>query len=330
MASSEELVGPLGVPVRHAGTVRYVGALLRQWEWLETDLYKVSVPALQAVLREEVGDGWTELACHPGYMAPEFPSIYYDEREVEIRALTDPRVKETVRRARDPARKLRLVAAGVSSARRAEDCCSFCTSRRRRNDAVQVLLRVLSARAGRRGRGYLSGCIHHYPGGFDKDERAIRPTSRASSALAGAHRARPLSYGIHALQDAPAGYVTILRDPIERVISLASHYLHWTQGRESLTTRQIEEFLGQAPDPSSITTRHGGSPVPSRRSASALRSCSRPRKRTSTTSCRRPDRSVSTRRSRSPAALKWTLATADYPPAWSTRSGRQAPCSPTR
>jgi predicted glycoside hydrolase/deacetylase ChbG (UPF0249 family) len=55
----------------------------------------VSVPFLQQVLREEVGDGWTELACHPGYMTSEFPSIYFDEREVEIRSLTDPRVQET-------------------------------------------------------------------------------------------------------------------------------------------------------------------------------------------------------------------------------------------
>ena len=62
---------------------------------LETDLEKVSVPSLQTVLREEVGEGWTELACHPGYMTPEFPSIYYDEREVEIQTLTDPRIRKT-------------------------------------------------------------------------------------------------------------------------------------------------------------------------------------------------------------------------------------------
>lgn len=92
----QELVGPLGVPVRHAGPVRYVGHFYGQWEWLETDLHHVSVPFLQQVLREEVGDGWTELACHPGYMTREFPSIYFDEREVEIRSLTDPRVKATV------------------------------------------------------------------------------------------------------------------------------------------------------------------------------------------------------------------------------------------
>ena len=95
MALFEELVGPLGVPLRHAGKVRYVGHFYAQWKWLETDLEKVSVPSLQTVLREEVGEGWTELACHPGYMTPEFPSIYYDEREVEIQTLTDPRIRKT-------------------------------------------------------------------------------------------------------------------------------------------------------------------------------------------------------------------------------------------
>ena len=92
--------------------------------------------------------------------------------------------------------------------------------------------------------GYLSGCIYHYPGGFDKDDTARLPDLErivrySQVRIVLGH----FSYGIHALQDAPAAYVTILRDPIERAISLASHYLHWTQGRESLTTGQIEDFL---------------------------------------------------------------------------------------
>jgi len=35
-------------------------------EWKVTDLQYVSVPFLQRMLREEVGEGWTELSCHRG------------------------------------------------------------------------------------------------------------------------------------------------------------------------------------------------------------------------------------------------------------------------
>lgn len=91
-----ELVAPLGVPLRGAGPVRYVGHFYAQWEWLVTNLEYVSVPFLQRVLREEVRPGWTELACHPGYRSPDFASVYLAEREVEVGALTDPRVRTTI------------------------------------------------------------------------------------------------------------------------------------------------------------------------------------------------------------------------------------------
>jgi hypothetical protein len=32
-----------------------------------TNLNYVRVPFLQKMLREEVGQGWTEFSCHPGY-----------------------------------------------------------------------------------------------------------------------------------------------------------------------------------------------------------------------------------------------------------------------
>jgi hypothetical protein len=92
--------------------------------------------------------------------------------------------------------------------------------------------------------GYLSGCVYHYPGGFDKNDTAGLPDLERivrypQVRIVLGH----FSYGVHALQDGPAGYVTILREPVERAVSLASHYLHWSQGSESLTTRQIEDFL---------------------------------------------------------------------------------------
>lgn len=90
-----ELVRPLGVPLRQDGAIRYVGNFYAQWEWRVTNLEYVGVPFLEKLLREEVGEGWTELACHPGYASPDFQSIYHEEREAELRTLTDPRVRRT-------------------------------------------------------------------------------------------------------------------------------------------------------------------------------------------------------------------------------------------
>jgi predicted glycoside hydrolase/deacetylase ChbG (UPF0249 family) len=91
-----ELVSPLGVPLRDDGRVRFVGGFYAQWEWLVTNLDYVSIPFLQRLLREEVAEGWTELSCHPGYRSPDFSSVYLAEREVEVRTLTDPRVRQTI------------------------------------------------------------------------------------------------------------------------------------------------------------------------------------------------------------------------------------------
>lgn len=92
----EELVEPLGVPLRGDGQVNFVGGFYAQWEWRVTDLSHVSVAALQRIVREEVPAGWTELSCHPGYVSPDYHAVYDIEREAEVRTLTDPRVRETV------------------------------------------------------------------------------------------------------------------------------------------------------------------------------------------------------------------------------------------
>jgi chitin disaccharide deacetylase len=91
-----ELVEPLKIPLRHDGNVRYVGGFYAQWEWMVTDLAHVSPEFLQHLLADETGPGWTEIACHPGYRSDDFKSIYLAEREHEVRALTDPRVRETL------------------------------------------------------------------------------------------------------------------------------------------------------------------------------------------------------------------------------------------
>jgi predicted glycoside hydrolase/deacetylase ChbG (UPF0249 family) len=91
-----ELVEPLGVPLRDDGHVRFVGGFYAQWEWMVTNLEYVSVPFLQRMLREEVGEGWTEFSCHPGYLSPDYAAVYLREREAEAHALTDPRVRQTI------------------------------------------------------------------------------------------------------------------------------------------------------------------------------------------------------------------------------------------
>lgn len=92
----QELVAPLGVPLRCDGKVGFVGGFYAQWQWMVTDLEKVSVPFLQGMLREEVPDGWTEFSCHPGYRSPDYEAVYLIERETEVATLTDPRIRQTV------------------------------------------------------------------------------------------------------------------------------------------------------------------------------------------------------------------------------------------
>jgi predicted glycoside hydrolase/deacetylase ChbG (UPF0249 family) len=86
-----ELVAPLGVPLRGDGTVVFIGGFYAQWEWGVTELEHVSVSAFSRILHEEVGEGWTELSCHPGFVTPDYTPVYRTEREEEIRTLTDPR-----------------------------------------------------------------------------------------------------------------------------------------------------------------------------------------------------------------------------------------------
>jgi predicted glycoside hydrolase/deacetylase ChbG (UPF0249 family) len=92
----EELVAPLGIPLRDDGRIQFVGGFYAQWEWMVTNLEYVGVPFLQDMLRQEVAVGWTEFSCHPGYPSPDFSSIYLAEREEEVRTLTDPRIRRTI------------------------------------------------------------------------------------------------------------------------------------------------------------------------------------------------------------------------------------------
>lgn len=92
----QELVAPFGVPLRDDGRVKFVGGFYGQWEWMVTDLEKISPDFLIEMLRNEVEPGWTEFSCHAGYASPDFQSIYLSERETEVATLIDPRVAATI------------------------------------------------------------------------------------------------------------------------------------------------------------------------------------------------------------------------------------------
>src|SRR5262249_40716378 len=92
----EELVAPLGVPLRGNGRVRFVGGFYGQWEWQVTELEDIGVPFLQRMLAEGGDGGWTDISCPPGYVDAGLRSGYATEREREIETLTDPRIRETI------------------------------------------------------------------------------------------------------------------------------------------------------------------------------------------------------------------------------------------
>lgn len=96
-------------------------------------------------------------------------------------------------------------------------------------------------------RFYYRG-IYHYPIGFYKDPSGFLPsyvkselrTRRSLRAVVG-----HFSYGLHRFIDQPTVYVTMLRDPSERLFSLFSHLKH----QQILTSSaSFDDFLAGAVD----------------------------------------------------------------------------------
>jgi len=81
-----ELAQQYGLPLREHSPVRYFSNFYGQWGG-ETHLEQISVASLVEMLESEVQDGFTELSCHPGYVDPDFQSIYAIERETELQTL---------------------------------------------------------------------------------------------------------------------------------------------------------------------------------------------------------------------------------------------------
>ena len=85
----------VGVPLRGHSAARHFRKFYGQWGG-ETHLEQIDVQGFLRLVDAEVGDGVTELTCHPGYVEPGFPSSYAAEREVELRTLCDRRVRQAL------------------------------------------------------------------------------------------------------------------------------------------------------------------------------------------------------------------------------------------
>ena len=90
-----ELAEEQNIPMREHSPVRYFPDFYGQWDG-ETHPEQISVDNLISMLAEEVGPGFTELSCHPGYMDPGFETSYAIEREMELQTLCSPIIRQAV------------------------------------------------------------------------------------------------------------------------------------------------------------------------------------------------------------------------------------------
>jgi len=81
------------IPLRDHSPAVHCGLFYGRWDD-ESHPEQVSAESLLAIL-DQIGDGVTEIGCHPGY-AHGLASSYGVERELELRALADARVRRTV------------------------------------------------------------------------------------------------------------------------------------------------------------------------------------------------------------------------------------------
>jgi chitin disaccharide deacetylase len=74
--------------------VTYVGSFYGQTAKGDPLTEAISVEALAEILAS-LGSGMTELGCHPGFVG-DFESTYLTERQVEVKTLCDPRVRDVL------------------------------------------------------------------------------------------------------------------------------------------------------------------------------------------------------------------------------------------
>ena len=92
LASFLEFCRERALPLRGHSPVRYFSKFYGRWGG-ESHPEQVSVESFARMLATEIGEGITELSCHPGYVDPRAPSEYALEREAELRTLCDPRAR---------------------------------------------------------------------------------------------------------------------------------------------------------------------------------------------------------------------------------------------
>ena len=92
LASFLEFCREHALPLREHSPVRYFSKFYGRWGG-ESHPEQVSVESLARMLATEIGEGITELSCHPGYVDARAPSGYALEREAELRTLCDPRMR---------------------------------------------------------------------------------------------------------------------------------------------------------------------------------------------------------------------------------------------
>ena len=81
-----------GIPLRQHSRVRYISRFYGHWAG-EHHPEQVSVSGLIQILATDVGDGVSELGCHPACADPALVSSYTIERELELTTLCDDRVR---------------------------------------------------------------------------------------------------------------------------------------------------------------------------------------------------------------------------------------------
>jgi predicted glycoside hydrolase/deacetylase ChbG (UPF0249 family) len=90
-----ELARRWGVPLRGDSPVSCLSKFYGQWAG-ESHPEQLAVESLGRILAAGVGEGVTELICHPGYCDGMLKSSYMREREVEVATLCDPRTRRAV------------------------------------------------------------------------------------------------------------------------------------------------------------------------------------------------------------------------------------------
>jgi chitin disaccharide deacetylase len=79
------------LPLRGEPPVRYFPSFYGQWGG-QSHPEQISLESLARMLKDDIGEGITELSCHPGYVDAQTLSAYGSERELEMRTLCDPRI----------------------------------------------------------------------------------------------------------------------------------------------------------------------------------------------------------------------------------------------